>query len=191
MIFRPRDVSSCLLHFVLLFLPLFFLLIFVKTICSHGMYRVTMRIDRGTHEARNAFTRTRIPPWEIYFFSFSRKTRTIFPTLRKTIKTRESPTSCLVKTAFTKDDTQMRASLAVDNNLLLLLLLSLRVYICIYIYLLYIKKWWNPCNYLSFNNEDVLPLVSGWMYIPFLISSLWALRSPLSLSATSMRFIHF
>lgn len=56
--------------------------------------------------------------------------------------------------------TQMRASLAVDNNLLLF-------YCCYYRYIKSDER--NPCNYLSFNNEDILPLsylfVSFWMNV--------------------------
>ena len=73
-------------------------------------------------------------------------------------RTRETPTSTpLKKRLFTKDDTQIRVNLAVDNNLLLLLLLLL---LSLY------KNCWNLCNYLSFNNEDVLPPGFWRMYVP-------------------------
>lgn len=39
---------------------------------------------------------------------------------------------------------QMRANLAVDNNLLLFYLYTC----CYYHFYIYIKKWWNLCNYL-------------------------------------------
>lgn len=107
----------------------------------------------GTHEARNALQEQGSLLVEKsvvrYFSSRSKKANfphsLIFPRVLK--NARNADLDAPWKRLFTKDDTQIRANLAVDNNLLLLLLL----------FSLY-KKCWNPCNYLSFNNEDVLPL---------------------------------
>lgn len=102
----------------------------------------------GTHEARNALQEQGsllVEKSVVRFFS-SRLKKANFPRVLK--KKRNVDFDALWKRLFTKDDTQIRANLTVDNNLLLLLLLLLSLY----------KKCWNPCNYLSFNNEDVLPL---------------------------------
>lgn len=72
---------------------------------------MTMTIDRGTHEARNALQQEQGSLCRVHekstFIAFSllgEEQGLFSPTFLKTIKTRETPTSCLVKTSFTKDD---------------------------------------------------------------------------------------
>lgn len=87
--------------------------------------------------------------WKIYrafytiFYIQGRKTRTRFPkVIKKQGKRRlRAPWE---QGWSRRMIVQMRANLAVDNNLLLFYLYTC----CYYHFYIYIKKWWNLCNYL-------------------------------------------
>lgn len=119
--------------------------------------------------------------WKIYrafytiFYIQGRKTRTRFPkVIKKQGKRRlRAPWE---QGWSRRMIVQMRANLAVDNNLLLFYLYTC----CYYHFYIYIKKWWNLCNYLfhltmktcflfpySFLNTSFSFLFSFFFILPF------------------------
>lgn len=86
---------------------------------------------------------------------------------------------------------QMRANLAVDNNLLLFYLYTC----CYYHFYIYIKKWWNLCNYLfhlTMNTCFLFPysfLNTSFSFLFFFSNVMLPLFRP-PLHPTSLSFFH-